>query len=113
MAKETEWKTSFHCHFCNFQYPVMPFGLMNTPASFQHLINNILRGHLNMFYLAFIDKILQSSFVQAFQSRLQAAVVALDLVHNRQSAVEPLIGAAHNNLTHAVMSVREDLVKYL
>ena len=36
----------------------MPFGLMNAPASFQHLINDTLREFLDVFCTAYLDDIL-------------------------------------------------------
>ncbi len=36
----------------------MPFGLFNTPASFQHYINDVLSDYLNVFCTAYIDDIL-------------------------------------------------------
>ena len=36
----------------------MPFGLTNAPATFQELINNVLRAHLDIFVVAYLDNIL-------------------------------------------------------
>jgi hypothetical protein len=36
----------------------MPFGLINTPALYQNLINNILRKYLDDFVVAYLDDIL-------------------------------------------------------
>jgi hypothetical protein len=36
----------------------MPFGLINTPASFQHFINDILWPCLDIFITAYLDDIL-------------------------------------------------------
>ena len=37
---------------------VMPFRLMNAPASFQRFINEVLREHLNIFIITYLDDIL-------------------------------------------------------
>ena len=36
----------------------MLFGLINAPASFQELINNMLREYLDVFVIAYLDNIL-------------------------------------------------------
>jgi len=36
----------------------MPFGLKNTPATFQRLINNMLREYLNDFAITYLNDIL-------------------------------------------------------
>uniref|UniRef100_A0A4W5LKA1 ribonuclease H n=1 Tax=Hucho hucho TaxID=62062 RepID=A0A4W5LKA1_9TELE len=38
-----EWKTAFNTPRGHFEYLVMPFGLSNSPAVFQALINDVLR----------------------------------------------------------------------
>ena len=37
-----EWKTAFRTRYGHFQYNVMPMGLTNAPAVFQHMINDVL-----------------------------------------------------------------------
>ena len=37
-------KTAFVTRYGSFEYLVMPFGLCNAPATFQRIINTILRG---------------------------------------------------------------------
>jgi transposase InsO family protein len=53
-----EWKTAFRTRFGLFEYLVMPFGLCNGPASFQHYINDTLREYLDVFCTAYLDDIL-------------------------------------------------------
>ena len=41
-----------------FEYLVMPFGLKNAPATFQHFINDVLSDYLDDFVISYIDDIL-------------------------------------------------------
>lgn len=50
--------TAFKTRFGLFEYLVMPFGLCNGPASFQHYINDTLRDYLDEFCTAYLDDIL-------------------------------------------------------
>ena len=54
-----EWKTAFKCKYGLFEYQVMPFGLSNAPACFQHLMNNILRDLLDITMVVYLDDIHQ------------------------------------------------------
>lgn len=53
-----EWMTAFRSRFGHFEYLVMPFGLCNALANFQHLVNDIFREYLDNFIIVYIDDIL-------------------------------------------------------
>ncbi len=49
IRKEDEWKTAFNTPRGHFEYLVMPFGLSNSPAVFQALVNDVLRDIVDQF----------------------------------------------------------------
>ena len=51
-------KTAFNTHLGQFQYKVLCFGLANAPATFQSVMNTLLRPHLGKYCLIYMDDIL-------------------------------------------------------
>ncbi len=49
IRKGDEWKTAFNTPRGHFEYLVMPFGLSNSPAVFQALVNDVLRDMVDQF----------------------------------------------------------------
>ena len=41
MKEEDVQKTTFQCHYDHFEFLFMPFGLTNSPATFQSCMNRI------------------------------------------------------------------------
>ncbi|KAJ6437919.1 reverse transcriptase [Purpureocillium lavendulum] len=58
IAEGHEWKTAFITRFGLFESLVMPFGLCNAPASFQHYINHTLYDQLDKICTAYLDDVL-------------------------------------------------------
>ena len=53
-----EWKTMFSTHYRSFEYLVMPFGMTNSAAIFQHFMNDIFRDMADIFVIVYLDDIL-------------------------------------------------------
>ncbi|KAI1003906.1 hypothetical protein K3495_g4304 [Podosphaera aphanis] len=58
IAEGHEWKTAFIIRFGLYEFLVIPFGLCNAPASFQHYINHVLGDLLDKTYTAYLDDVL-------------------------------------------------------
>src|SRR6201987_1320002 len=57
MRDEDIEKTAFICHKGLFEFVVMPYGLTNSPATFQRLIESVLRNSLMLHCLVYIDDV--------------------------------------------------------
>ncbi|KAF4482546.1 Transposon Tf2-9 polyprotein [Colletotrichum fructicola Nara gc5] len=58
MKQGEEWKTAFRTRKGHFEYLVMPFGLTNAPATFQNMINQVLRKYVDICVVVYLDDIL-------------------------------------------------------
>jgi len=58
IRKGDEWKTTFGTRYGHFEYKVMPFGLVNAPATFQAMMNKILWEFLDHGVVVYLDHIL-------------------------------------------------------
>uniref|UniRef100_A0A8C1EY99 Gypsy retrotransposon integrase-like protein 1 n=1 Tax=Cyprinus carpio carpio TaxID=630221 RepID=A0A8C1EY99_CYPCA len=72
-----EWKTAFNTPRGHFEYLVMPFGLSNSPAVFQAIVNDVLRDMIDQFIYVYLDDIL------IFSSSLQEHVQHVQRVLQR------------------------------
>ncbi|KAI2647554.1 Transposon Tf2-6 polyprotein [Labeo rohita] len=64
-----EWKNAFNTPRGHFEYLVMPFGLSNSPAVFQALVNDVLRDMVDRFIYVYLDDIL--IFSSSLQDHVQ------------------------------------------
>ncbi|GET52748.1 hypothetical protein PTSG_12973 [Rhizophagus irregularis DAOM 181602=DAOM 197198] len=76
MAEEDVEKTAFICSAGLYEYNVMPFGLTNAPASFQRLMDKVLKEYLNNFVIVYIDDIMIYS--ENFEDHLRHIKLVLE-----------------------------------
>jgi reverse transcriptase-like protein/integrase-like protein/chromodomain-containing protein/aspartyl protease len=87
MKKGHEWMTAFRTKFGLFEYLVMPFGLTNAPATFQRMINNVLREYLDIFVVVYLDDIL--IFSENLEEHKEHVHKVLQALQNAKLLVEP------------------------
>ncbi|GJZ20365.1 putative reverse transcriptase domain-containing protein [Tanacetum coccineum] len=57
VREEDILKTAFKTCYVHYEFQVMPFGLMNTPAVFMDLMNQVCKPYLDKVFIVFIDDI--------------------------------------------------------
>ncbi|KXZ75732.1 Retrovirus-related Pol polyprotein from transposon 17.6-like Protein [Tribolium castaneum] len=77
MNRDDIEKTAFSTENSHYKYLRMPFGLKNAPATFQRVMDNILRGIQNEKCLVYLDDII------IFSTSLEEHIVRLKKVFER------------------------------
>ena len=78
LAKDDIPKTSFATRYGQFEFRVLPFGLCNAPATFQRMMNNILRPFIDKFVLVYLDDVLiYSATMEEHENHLQQVLETL------------------------------------
>ena len=82
MKEGEEYKTTFQTPWGLYKFLVMHFGMCNALATFQRLINNILREYLDIFYVVYLDDILvYSKNVNKYKKHVRLIFKALRKYH--------------------------------
>ena len=79
MAEDSKDKTAFIMPFGLFEFEVMPFGLHNAPATFQRMINHVLRDCWS-FSRAYLDDIV------IFSRSWEEHLIHLQVLHSLKAA---------------------------
>src|SRR6476619_4229414 len=58
ITEEDVPKTAFWTPFGLYQFKVLSFGLSNAPATFQSVMNDMLRSYVGKFFVVYLDDIL-------------------------------------------------------
>jgi hypothetical protein len=57
MKPGDEWKTAFRTRYGHYEYLVMPFGMVNAPATFQDMMNEFMQDLINHGGVVYMDDI--------------------------------------------------------
>jgi hypothetical protein len=69
VKKEDQEKTAFITKFGTYEFKVMPFGLCNTPATFQKTMDKVLQGIKDKFVLVYFNGVI--IFSKTFEKHIQ------------------------------------------
>ena len=73
-----EWKTTFQTQYSSFELLIMPMGLTNALATFQHFMNDIFQDMSNLFVMVYLDDILVfSESIEQHQDHIQCVLTHL------------------------------------
>lgn len=78
LKQEDRQKTTFRTHQGHYEWLVMPFGLTDTPTTFQRLMNQLFQPLLRKCILVFFDDILVYS--PSWQSHLQYVEIVFQIL---------------------------------
>lgn len=80
-------KTAFTCHRGLFEFTRLPFGLSNSPASFQRLMDIVLGDTKYQFAIAYMDDVVV--FSQTFEEHLEHLRIVLERLRAAGLTVHP------------------------
>jgi len=95
MRKGDEHKTAFRTRYGQYEYKVMPFGLVNAPATFQTMMNKILREFLNHGVVVNLDDIL--IYAENMDDHIKLVQKVLDRLEQHDLAVSLKMSVFHQD----------------
>ncbi|KAG8424880.1 hypothetical protein J3458_022432 [Metarhizium acridum] len=98
MKEGHEWMTAFRTSRGHYEYLVMPFGLTNAPATFQRMIDTILRKQLGVFVVVYLDDILIYS--DTLEEHKRHVHEVLQTLQDNKLLVEASKCQFHQNTVH-------------
>ena len=82
IRKDDKWKTAFRKRYGHYKYKVIPIGLQNAPATFQAMINEILREFPDQGVVLYLDDILiYSKSLQEHEKLVKQVLARLEKHH--------------------------------
>jgi len=82
LAEADREKTAFRTRYGHFEWTVLPMGLTNAPATFQHMMNHTFRDMLDRCILVFLDDlVIYSSTLEQHVLDVRAALTRLQQNH--------------------------------
>jgi hypothetical protein len=87
VEKGDEWKTAFRTRYGLYEYTVMPFGLANTPATFQEAMETIFSDMLDRGLLIYMDDFLIYSETE--EEHTQKVLEVLQRLKENNLAIAP------------------------
>ncbi|EXX77699.1 gag-pol fusion protein [Rhizophagus irregularis DAOM 197198w] len=117
MKEGHEWMTAFRTTRGHFEYLVMPFGLTNAPATFQTMIDTVLRKQIGVFVVVYLDDILIYS--NTLEEHRQHVHEVLQTLQDNKLLVEAAKCKFHQNsvqflgfmITHGEIQMCQDKIK--
>ena len=93
MRKGDEHKTAFRTRYGQYEYKVMPFGLVNAPPTFPTMMNKILSEFLDHGVVVYLDDILIYS--DNMDDHIKLGQKVLDRLEQHELAVSLMKSVFH------------------